>query len=157
MSWCADKTTEPTVPVSSANVTISSSSDICAARQRGRAVAKQMGFSPSETTLLATVISELGRDILMRADFGEITCESLCNGDRVGIRLTASYGTPPFLSEPNVAVDERAASSWSDRVSREVKQFMDEMEFRSSRSAGAAVTGVKWCHSNGATSVQRGK
>ena len=146
MSWCANNnTTEPIVLVSSTPMTISSSSDICVARQNGRAVAKQLGFSPSETTLLATVISQLGRDILMRADFGEITCESLYEGDRVGIRLTASYGNPPILSEPNVAVDERAASSWSDLVSRQVRQLMDEMEFRSPRSgAGALVTVVKW-------------
>lgn len=145
MSWCANKTTEAIALESDVHVTISSSSDICVARQHGRTVAKQLGFSLSETTLLATVISELGRNILVRADFGEITCESLYEGDRVGIRLTASYGNPPFLSGPNIAVDERAASGWSDLVSQHIRQLMDEIEFRSSQlGAGAVVTGVKW-------------
>lgn len=145
MSWCANKTTEPIALESDAHVTISSSSDICVARQSGRAVAKQLGFSLTEGTLLATIISELGRDILMHADFGEITLEPQYEGERVGIRITACYGDLPVLSEPNAAVDEHTASSWSDLVSQHIRQLMDEIEFRSSRSgAGAVVAGVKW-------------
>jgi serine/threonine-protein kinase RsbT len=46
--------------------------DIVAARQKGRALALGIGFSPGDATLIATAISELARNIVTYAKQGEI-------------------------------------------------------------------------------------
>ena len=47
-------------------VGIRSDVDIVAARQQGRAMAANIGFSATDTTLIATAISELARNIVAR-------------------------------------------------------------------------------------------
>src|ERR1041384_8845863 len=46
--------------------------DIVTARQHGRELALQSGFSETESTLIATIISELARNIVLYAQTGEI-------------------------------------------------------------------------------------
>src|SRR5437773_269409 len=56
-----------------ARVRIQCAADIMAARQRGRAVASQGGFSNSDLTIIATAIYEVARNIVEHANGGEIT------------------------------------------------------------------------------------
>jgi serine/threonine-protein kinase RsbT len=53
-------------------VPIESASDLVKARQEGRALANQLGFSPGQATLIASVISELARNIVTYAHRGQI-------------------------------------------------------------------------------------
>ena len=55
-----------------ARVPILSDADILAARQKGRALAAEIGFTSSSLTMIATAISELARNILLYAQAGEI-------------------------------------------------------------------------------------
>src|SRR5262249_60218547 len=64
-------------------------SDIVVARQQGRALASQVGFSPGEATLIATAISELSRNIVLYATQGEITVAAVANGVRRGVVVVA--------------------------------------------------------------------
>src|SRR5262249_47640970 len=52
---------------------INSDQDIVLARQKGRALAMELGFTSGEATLIATAISELARNIVTYAHKGEIT------------------------------------------------------------------------------------
>ena len=54
-------------------VAINSDQDIVSARQKGRALATELGFSTGDATLIATAISELARNIVSYARKGEIT------------------------------------------------------------------------------------
>src|SRR5260370_31601258 len=54
-------------------ILITSDKDVVTARQQGRAVALQAGFSVSEATLIATAISELARNIVSYANQGSVT------------------------------------------------------------------------------------
>jgi serine/threonine-protein kinase RsbT len=58
-------------------VQISRAEDVVQARQQGRALATDIGFSASEATLIAAAISELARNIVKYAGRGEIVfrCE----------------------------------------------------------------------------------
>src|SRR5437867_13211153 len=56
-----------------ARVRIQCSDDIMAARERGRAVASQRGFSNSDLTLIATAIHEVARNIVDPTSEGEIS------------------------------------------------------------------------------------
>ena len=70
-------------------VSILSDQDIVAARQQGRALAVRLEFSPGDSTLIATAISELARNIVSYARRGEIRIRSAQNGERPGIVIVA--------------------------------------------------------------------
>lgn len=57
---------------SAVQVPIESASDLVKARQEGRNLANQLGFSPGQATLIASVISELARNIVTYAGRGRI-------------------------------------------------------------------------------------
>ncbi len=50
---------------------VQSDHDIVNARQKGRELAAELGFSPSDLTLIATSISELARNIILYAKRGD--------------------------------------------------------------------------------------
>src|SRR5437899_12749982 len=82
-------------------ISIQRDQDLVAARQKGRALAQQLGFSNSNLTLIATAISELARNILLYAKTGEMTLGVLHdNGRRAsalwpGTRAPASPTSRP--------------------------------------------------------------
>jgi len=53
-------------------IAISSTESLVEARQKGRDMASDMGFSQSEATMIAAAISELARNIVQYAGRGEI-------------------------------------------------------------------------------------
>jgi hypothetical protein len=124
---------------SAIDVAINSSLDILAARQKGRALAQELGFSAGEATLFAAAISELGRDILHFAHRGQIKVEPL-RQEGPGFMLTAAYSAGSILSTPSESI-----SNWSSRVREHLRHLMDEMEFSFSWSgASGAITAIKW-------------
>jgi serine/threonine-protein kinase RsbT len=58
---------------STVRVPIRSATDLVDARQKGRALASELGFSIAQATLIAAVISELARNIVEYAGHGEIS------------------------------------------------------------------------------------
>ncbi len=54
------------------HVRINSDFDIIVARQKGRELANGLGFGFTDSTLIATAISELARNIVLYARGGEI-------------------------------------------------------------------------------------
>jgi hypothetical protein len=58
--------------MSEVRISIEREIDIIAARQAGRQLAGQLGFSSTDQTLIATAISEVARNILIYAVRGEI-------------------------------------------------------------------------------------
>jgi len=75
-------------------VAIKSDQDIVVARQRGRALAAEAGFSSGDATLIATAISELARNIVSYARKGEITLKIVYASIRQGILIVASDNGP---------------------------------------------------------------
>jgi serine/threonine-protein kinase RsbT len=129
---------------SAIDVAINSSLDILAARQKGRALAQELGFSAGEATLFAAAISELGRDILHFAHRGQIRVEPL-RQEGPGFMLTAAYSAGSILSTPNIVASSESISNWSSRVREHLRHLMDEMEFSFSWSgASGAITAIKW-------------
>jgi serine/threonine-protein kinase RsbT len=61
-------------------VAVASGEDVVQARQHGRSMASDMGFTPSEATLIAAAISELARNIVKYAGHGEIVMRSDADG-----------------------------------------------------------------------------
>ncbi len=68
--------------------------DVVQARQEGRELAANAGFSSGDQTVIAAAISEIARNILMYAKRGEILLSVVQNGDRQGIVVVASDQGP---------------------------------------------------------------
>lgn len=81
-------------------VQISCSDDVVQARQQGRALASDIGFSASEATLIAAAISELARNIVKYAGRGEILLR--CDGDGTLLMIARDEG--PGIPDPQVAL-----------------------------------------------------
>src|SRR4029077_18586061 len=83
-----------TGPVGEFRVAINSSQDIVLARQKGRAMAIELGFSSGDATLIATAISELARNIISYAGQGPIALPPLQTSSRTGMLIIASDHGP---------------------------------------------------------------
>ena len=63
--------------------------DIVTARQIGRELAVEAGFTGSDLTLIATAISEVARNIIVYAQRGEIRLQMAQRDGRRGIEVVA--------------------------------------------------------------------
>ena len=86
------------VLVGEIRVPINSDQDIVVARQKGRILATEIGFSAVDTTLIATTISELARNIVSYAKKGEIVLQTLRHSRRKGILIVATDNGPGIPS-----------------------------------------------------------
>ena len=73
---------------------INSDKDIVLARQKGRALATELGFGSGDATLIATAISELARNIVSYAGKGQITLTRVNGVNRQGLSVIASDNGP---------------------------------------------------------------
>src|SRR5213592_2057949 len=70
-------------------VPITSDLDIVQARQKGRQLAADAGFTSGDQTVIAAAISEIARNILMYARAGEMTLSVVANGERHALEVVA--------------------------------------------------------------------
>ena len=132
--------------VAEIRVAINSDQDIVGARQKGRSLAAQLGFSPADATLIATAISELARNIVSYARKGEIRLQAVQNATRQGIVVTAADEGPGI---PDVLQALRDGFSTSGSLGLGlpgVRRLMDEFQISSQPGHGTTVTVKKWLH-----------
>ena len=75
-------------------IDVKNSDDIVAARQAGHHLARDLGFSLTDVTMIATAISEIARNIVMFAERGEIVVRLAEEGDRRGVTVVARDAGP---------------------------------------------------------------
>ena len=125
-------------------VAIDSEQDIVSARQQGRALALELGFSAVDATLIATAISELARNIVSYAGTGEITLKTIQNSTRKGIRIVAA-DEGPGIDDLRQALRDGFSTSGSLGLGLPgVKRLMDEFEIASQPGKGTRVEVKKW-------------
>lgn len=131
--------------MSTTKVPINSPADILAARQMGRSLARQAGFSsPIELTLIATAISELARNIVHYAKQGEVVFDTVQHNGKCGIAIVAVDEGPGI---PNISQAMQAGYSTSGGLGLGlpgVQRLMDEFEIISNVGKGTTVTAIKW-------------
>jgi serine/threonine-protein kinase RsbT len=134
------------VAVSEIRVAINSDQDIVGARQKGRTLAADVGFSAADATLIATAISELARNIVSYARKGEIRLQKVQNSTRKGIIVVAS-DDGPGISDLRQALRDGFSTSGSLGLGLPgVRRLMDEFEIVSQTGRGTTVTVKKWRH-----------
>lgn len=125
-------------------VAINSDQDIVTARQKGRALAIELGFSTGDATLVATSISELARNIVSYARKGEIQLNVVQGSGRQGIVIIAS-DDGPGISDIRQAMRDGFSTSGSLGLGLPgVRRLMDEFEIASEPGRGTIVKVKKW-------------
>jgi len=126
-------------------ILITSDKDVVTARQQGRAMALQTGFSGSEATLIATAISELARNIVSYANQGSVTLKPVhgTNG-ATGLTIVAS-DSGPGIADLTLALRDGYSSSGGLGLGLPgVRRLMDQFDIDSSAGSGTTVTITKW-------------
>lgn len=127
-----------------ARVTVRSDLDILTARQEGRALAQSLGLSNSTLTAIATVISELTRNILLYAKRGELIVGVVENNGRQGISVVARDDGPGI---PDIQRAMQLGYSTSGSLGLGlpgVRRLMDDFEIVSEVGKGTTITVRKW-------------
>ncbi len=125
-------------------VPIRADADIVTARQEGRALAAQLGFSSSEQALIATAISEAARNILQYAHGGEVAFKAIDNGARNGILIIARDRGPGIKDIPRALEDGYSSSGGLGLGLPGIKRLMSELDIQSAPGAGTTLTIKKW-------------
>ncbi len=129
-------------------VPVNSEFDIVTARQKGREMAAQLGFSSTELTLIATAISEVVRNIVEYAKRGELCLSIVQQGDKRGIVVVASDHGPGI---PNIKLAMQDGYSTGKSLGLGLpgaKRLMDEFEILSEVGRGTKITMKKWVQKN---------
>ena len=118
--------------------------DIVTARQKGRALATELGFNGSDLTLIATAISEIARNIVTHAKCGEILLTPLNHIGKHGILIVAN-DQGPGIPDVNRAMQYGYSTAKGLGVGLPgAKWLMDEFEIESKVGNGTKVTMRKW-------------
>lgn len=127
-----------------ASVPINHEADIVSARQLGRRLAAEAGFTGSELTLIATAISEVARNILIYAVHGEILLEVVRLEGRAGIAVVAKDEGPGIANIEQAMRDGYSTGKSLGLGLPGAKRLMDEFDLVSAVGKGTTVTMRKW-------------
>ena len=126
------------------SVPISADLDLVRAREQGRVLAGQLGFTQGDLTLVATAISELARNIVRYARRGEIVLRQAEDGGIPGIVIIAR-DEGPGIPDVNRAMEQGYSTSGGLGLGLPgVRRIMDKFEIVSEVGKGTVVTAVKW-------------
>lgn len=125
-------------------ISIVSDSDLVVARQKGRELAGELGFSRTDATLIATAISELARNILDYAGNGEIAITRGFENGRNGVVVVA-VDSGPGINDVEAALQEGFSTSQGLGMGLPgARRLMDEFQIHSEIGKGTRVVMKKW-------------
>ncbi|AZN42939.1 ATP-binding protein [Paenibacillus albus] len=109
-------------------------SDVIHARERGREIARSVGFNLVDQTIIAYTISELALKLISFAEKGHMTIRQLCysKGEQasgVEVRLFDHFRGP-----------SRIQQQWLDKFAADLELTHDQLR-------GTMITFRKWIHS----------
>jgi serine/threonine-protein kinase RsbT len=118
--------------------------DIVTARQHGRRVAEQLGFSSSDQVQIATAISEVALNIVQYARPGEVAFHVISQGRRRGLLIVA-HDDGPGIRDLALAMEDGYSTSRSLGMGLPgVRRLMDEFDIVPELGKGTTVTLTKW-------------
>ena len=125
-------------------VAINSAADIVTARQKGRALAMELGFDGSSLTLIATAISEIARNIVDHAKRGEIVLSSVHHRGSHGIVIVARDEGPGIRDVAQAMQYGYSTGKGLGVGLPGAKWLMDEFEIDTKAGKGTTITMRKW-------------
>jgi serine/threonine-protein kinase RsbT len=130
-------------------VEIAADSDIVEARGEGRALAARLGFSRTDATLIATAISEIGRNILVHAGTGEVAIAETAQDHLQGIEVVARDSGPGIPDVESALTEGYATGNGLGLGLPGAKRLMDEFSIETALGRGTTVTMRKWRRRDG--------
>jgi serine/threonine-protein kinase RsbT len=130
--------------VSEVRVAIQREADIVLARQAGRQLAQQLGFSSTDQTLIATAISEVARNIVVYAVHGEIVLTRADEAGRIGIMVQAIDNGPGIDNKDLALRDGYSTKNSLGLGLPGARRLMDDFNLDSEVGRGTTVTMKKW-------------
>jgi serine/threonine-protein kinase RsbT len=126
-------------------VSIAADVDIVTARQEGRDLAERMGCSSIESTMIATAISEIARNIMSHAGRGEILISAVAIDGRNAIEVVANDEGPGIADIERAMQDGYSTGAGLGLGLPGAGRLMDHFEVRSEPGVGTTVVMRKWC------------
>ncbi len=130
--------------MSEVRVAIEHETDIVAARQAGRQMAAQVGFTTTDQTLIATAISEVARNIVVYAQRGEVVIARIEEGVRIGVQVVARDQGPGIENLDLAMRDGYSTKNSLGLGLPGARRLMDEFHLASDLGQGPTVTMKKW-------------
>jgi serine/threonine-protein kinase RsbT len=125
-------------------VSINNDLDIVAARVEGRNLAQEMGFGTIDQARIATVISELARNVVLHAHCGQILMEQIKVGERVGMQIVCEDQGPGMSDLDQILEVDEVSEKLSHMGLAGAKRLMDELEIESQVGLGTTVKMRRW-------------
>jgi serine/threonine-protein kinase RsbT len=126
-----------------ARLPIAKTQDVLLARFLGRDVATKMGFSPTILTRIATVISEITRNVVQHAGAaGEIQMGQVAAGDKHGLRIIVS-DQGRGIEHPERFLEEDKLGTLGSGLAG-TRRLVDEFNIQSAPGTGTTVTMELW-------------
>jgi serine/threonine-protein kinase RsbT len=126
-------------------ITIRSESDIVTARQEGRKLAAESGFSNVDQVLIATAISEVARNILSYAATGEIIISQGLGPEKKKCITIIARDEGPGI--PDIELAMRDGYSTGKRLGLGLpgaRRLMDSFHITSEVGKGTQIIMKKW-------------
>src|SRR5581483_8906032 len=125
-------------------IAIGSNADVVEARQKGRAMAVELGLTGSDLTLVAAAISEIARNIVDHAQSGEIVVSHIVQDDKRGISVIAKDKGPGIKDIFKAMLYGYSTGEGLGVGLPGAKWLMDEFEIETKIGVGTTVTMKKW-------------
>lgn len=126
---------------------IAGDTDIVAARQEARQVAKRLGFGLVDQSRIATAVSELTRNVVRYATDGrgEVVIRELAEPPaRVGLEVVVRDAGPGIADIEQVLREGFSSGSGLGMGLPGTRRLMDDMQIDSTVGIGTTITIRKW-------------
>ena len=126
-------------------ISIAADVDVMVVRNRGRELAREVGISGSDLTLLATAISEIARNIVQYAGHGEIELSGVEeDSGRRGLMIIARDSGPGIVDIGRAMRDGFSTSRGMGMGLPGARRLMDDFHIVSEAGKGTIVSMIKW-------------
>lgn len=133
-----------TVAAEQVVIAVKMSNDIVTARQAGRELAEELGFTLTDRTMISTAISEVARNITSYAGSGEIRLQVDERDGRRALVVQAKDQGPGIIDIPRAMEDGYSTGLGLGLGLPGAKRLMDGMAIESAPGQGTLVEMWKW-------------
>jgi serine/threonine-protein kinase RsbT len=130
-------------------VDVNNSDDIVTARQAGHELARQLGFSLTDVTMIATAISEIARNITSYAGRGAIRVAVQDREGRQALVVRAEDDGPGIANIERAMEDGFSTGRGLGLGLPGARRLMDRMIVQSTSGQGTPIEMWKWIPNNG--------
>ena len=125
-------------------VDVNNSDDIVTARQAGHELARQVGFSLTDVTMIATAVSEIARNITSYAGRGEVRVGIQYRDGRQALVVRAEDDGPGIVDIERALEDGYSTGRGLGLGLPGARRLMDRLVVESSPGKGTIVEMWKW-------------